>query len=409
MQDAILRDKQPLSYVGHCCEIKASIDKCVKNTNPPLNCSENIELHYEGYLHLPELGILILPPIVKYVDVHRFGNEENLEVPGLLHGVIGRDCANECSILDIIPGGKDSDLISHGYKEVNMRYVSGESVMFQCVIDTFMMNRNINKKRCKHNDVDADGINNSKVLIYSPEGIIWIILAKVKSSSSSCHLVSIRWPTDISTTKYSSQICKELFNDIFELLNHNGLDATRSSVSNVFTTFSNYHILDLLTTNSALPRKGKGVKLVKRRTKWRCYYLAAGRCENSKTKSKRVVSSWQYSQPQSGGKFVLNQAYLDKYYGVIKSTTMAKYNSALLAKEIGKILKVTIQQHAVESALDDIRTCKNMTTENQSLIKMLTSCNNFSIVAYPVAYHYDVFKVVDIHLKIRSVFNLILM
>ena len=134
VQDTILRDKQLLSYVGHCCEIKASIDKCVKNINPPLNCSENIELRYNGYLHLPELGILIPPPIVRYVDVHGFRKEENSEVPGLLHGVIGRDCANECSISDIVSDEKDSDLISHEYKGVNMRDISRESVMFQYVI-----------------------------------------------------------------------------------------------------------------------------------------------------------------------------------------------------------------------------------------------------------------------------------
>ena len=50
-------------------------------------------LRYDGYLHLPELGILIPPPILKYVDVHGFGKEDSTDVPGLLHDVITRECA----------------------------------------------------------------------------------------------------------------------------------------------------------------------------------------------------------------------------------------------------------------------------------------------------------------------------
>ena len=46
-------------------------------------------LRYDGYFHIPELLILLPPPIVKNVDVHGFGNEDIAEIPGILHGVVG--------------------------------------------------------------------------------------------------------------------------------------------------------------------------------------------------------------------------------------------------------------------------------------------------------------------------------
>ena len=78
------------------------------------------------------------------------------------------------------------------------------------------------------------------------------------------------------------------------------------------TTFPNYNILHLLKTNSAFPRKGECVKVAQRHTKWRYYYLATGGGGKSKWNTQYIATSWQYSQPQNGGKSVLNQTYLDK-------------------------------------------------------------------------------------------------
>jgi len=93
VQHAILQDKPPIFFLGHCCEIKQKINECVQRNNPPLKNTEKMVLRYDGYLHFPELGILIPPPILKYVDVHGFGKEDSTDVPGLLLGVIARECA----------------------------------------------------------------------------------------------------------------------------------------------------------------------------------------------------------------------------------------------------------------------------------------------------------------------------
>ena len=120
--------------------------------------------------------------------------------------------------------------------------------------------------------------------------------------------------------------------------------------------------------------------------------MAAGVGGTFKYMTKMIPTSWQYSQSLSGDKFSLNNEYLDNYFDIIKNMTLAKYNSALLAKEIGKIYNVTIHQHAYKAALEDIHVCKNLTSGNKKLIEMLASRNNYTMVTYPVAYHFDVFQ-----------------
>ena len=77
--------------------------------------------------------------------------------------------------------------------------------------------------------------------------------------------------------------------------------------------------------------------------------------------------------------------------------TVAKYNTALLIPQVGKELSVVIQDGAIDSAMQDI----NLTTfmlkhqeENNKcnkFIEILSIWNKFSVVAYPVSYHFDVF------------------
>ena len=52
-------------------------------------------LRYDGYLHLPLLNILLSSPSKKYVDIHRFGGEDNTEQPGFFHGVINLACVED--------------------------------------------------------------------------------------------------------------------------------------------------------------------------------------------------------------------------------------------------------------------------------------------------------------------------
>ena len=76
---------------------------------------------------------------------------------------------------------------------------------------------------------------------------------------------------------------------------------------------------------------------MKHQTEWRCYYLVTGDERKFEHVTKRTLKSWQHHQPQIGGKFTLITYYLEKKYVVIKNMIVAKYDSALLADEIGKV------------------------------------------------------------------------
>ena len=78
----------PKDFVGHCCELVKNIEK-EKATTAYTSTQSNNNICYDGYIHLPQLHILIPPPLHNSIDVHGFGREDELDVPGLLHGVVG--------------------------------------------------------------------------------------------------------------------------------------------------------------------------------------------------------------------------------------------------------------------------------------------------------------------------------
>lgn len=106
VQDTMLHNTQQLSFSRDWCEVKEKINECVKSNNTHLNNSVKVGLHYDGYLHFPELGILILSLILKYIDVHAFGKEDSMEVPSQVLTVIAGECAQECIRTGIVPDGK---------------------------------------------------------------------------------------------------------------------------------------------------------------------------------------------------------------------------------------------------------------------------------------------------------------
>ena len=175
------------------------------------------------------------------------------------------------------------------------------------------------------------------------------------------------------------------------------MDTTRTGGSNGLPTFSNNNILKLLKSESTFIRKGKGVKLVKTAKKWKCYYISAGGKKKSQHVIDRKVSMWEIPQPRLGGQFDMTNEYFEEYYMLIRHMTEAKYNSALLLEVIGPKINIDIQSGAVSAAKKEIVLCNNLLSQKKhnynekKLVKMLTFGNRFSLVAYPVAYHFDVF------------------
>ena len=62
----------PPASIGHCCEISQNIEKFQLNQS----CLLRSEIQYDGYIHLPQLHVLLTPPLQKIIDIHGFGTED---------------------------------------------------------------------------------------------------------------------------------------------------------------------------------------------------------------------------------------------------------------------------------------------------------------------------------------------
>ena len=103
----------------------------------------------------------------------------------------------------------------------------------------------------------------------------------------------------------------------------------------------------------------------------------------------------------------------------------SKYTAALLVDEIGHQCNILIQRQAISFTLDDIKYCNDLIVSNAStathgdsktnivtteasrstLIKLLSSLNSYTIIAYPVAYHLDILKKGDYSLENKIYFD----
>ena len=383
------------NFIGHCCEVRLRIEKCVEEQKKNLVINKNQELRWDGYLHFPQLHILIPPPMNDYIDIHGLGKEDELDVPGLLHGVVGHATATECSLQLVNPSGercKGNTLKSCKLSFINLY---GEMQFVHCVIETFYIDFHVETNKKKHTNVTVEDLSTSKVCHPPDSCDVWIIIAKSSPYSRNVHIVNVRWA--FSNKEGSTIDSKILFHDSLKLLRYDGLDAKRSGGSNGLTTYCNYNILRLLKTNSAFVRKGKGIKIIKTPKKWICLYISGGGRKKSNHVVERKVSMWDPVQPQVGGQFDMTDSYYKKYSVILKNMTEAKYNSALLLVEVGKKFGFSIQKWGVEAAIEDIHYYEKLldgTKVNdfkEKIVKMLTFGNKFSMVGYPVGYHYDIF------------------
>ena len=100
---------------------------------------------------------------------------------------------------------------------------------------------------------------------------VWILLAKSKDSDSGCHLLNMRWKSNLDYKKWTkSGNVKSLYDTLLSKCKNNGMQAQRSGGSNGSTSLSNTDILKLVATNGAFPRKGKGIKLIREKNHWKC-------------------------------------------------------------------------------------------------------------------------------------------
>ena len=382
----------PPDFVGHCCEVRKKIEES-RQADPHITSVSSLK--FDGYLHLPQLHVLVPPPMDRFVDIHGFGAESEMDTPGLIHAVVNRETARLCYIHNVVPNGRNCKGCFSECVTLKIVDIYGRKLELKCIIETYYIDLHVNHHKLKQNDVSHSNLSACKVLDAPKTDTIWVIIAKLSPYSKCAHLVNVRFPVDVDLSDHCK---KSLFEDSVSYLRRDGMDITRKGGSNGNPTFNNYDILSLLKSNQTFIRKGKGVKVVRAAKKWHCLYISAG----GKTKSKhcfdRQVTQWVHVQPQLAGQFDMNDVFFRKYSSVVKAMTEVKYNSALLLVEISNYLDIKIQNGAVTAALEDLNACnnflkhvKNICEFESKLVKTLTYGNKFSLVAYPVSYHFDTF------------------
>ena len=402
----------PKEFIGNCCEIKNKIEKCMDHNSTLNSIKDNVELQYDGYLHFPQLHLMLDTPYVTHVDVHGLGKEDLLNgTPGLIHGVIDQQCATECAKFNIKPLGTKSKLVVSYQSSMTFNNMFQHKQKVRYLVEVYEFDELTDVTCLKHSRPTHNDVKNSTLKSNDMKNIdVWILLAKSKNSDSGCHLLNMRWKSNLDYKKWTkSGNVKSLYDTLLSKCKNNGMQAQRSGGSNGSTSLSNTDILKLVATNGAFPRKGKGVKLIREKNHWKCYYVGVRKKSTTPEGIKNVVS-WKYQQPQTGGNFKLTKSLNTLYNDITSCMTIAKYNTACLAKQFEVYVSLKIQDKAVDAALRDIDVAQNnlhmqgsrkdrstnmddstdVTTEKE-FIDMLSFKNKFTLVAYPCGYHYDVF------------------
>jgi len=391
----------PSSFVGHCCEIKERIKEAKKRSQLTLLNKENGKnLFKAGLLHFPQLSIMLDSPMTDHVDIHGLGAEQclNNEKPGLIHAVLHKDF--------IKPSVKPRcNLMKSMETFYNFKSIDGTFKTFLFKIDIFKIQDNNNIKELSHKFPTEESINGSTVVECESYIDVWIILGSVSKEARNVHLVNMRWKSHLCEKWKTDSMKKAFYKDIMDELKHDGLELVRKGGSNGLPTYDNDGILKLLSRDSCFPRKGKGVKVVQHGKLWKCYYPAALKKHNQRRRL-RSFTSYSYPQPKIGGQFEISNALLNNYNDVFVSMTEAKYNSALSILHISNHLNLKIQSEAVDKSIQDIKeqksylkhfyqngdNCSHTSKQRHNhLLRLLCLENKYSLVAYPVAYHYDKF------------------
>ena len=276
-----------------------------------------------------------------------------------------------------------------------------------CILECFQTNVNVDVSNKKHQHPTKESLHGSITLAQPQLFDVWIVLGIKSCTSSNAHLVNARWKSNLSKKWHQDEHTRTFFKDLLDNIPHGGLEISRKGGSGGLPTYKDDNILKLLASTTAFPRKGKAIKLVKLQKVWRCYYLRALKSHNQ-FRLVRSFTKYDYSQPQVGGQLELDFFLLKNYGEIIFSMTTAKYNTALLMQKLSSTLEVIIQKDAVDNSLSQIKSMKEyqknlLISDNKfykkvgidqckHMLTLLSLENKFSLVAYPVCYHYDVFK-----------------
>ena len=122
-------------------------------------------------------------------------------------------------------------MLSCEVRNIIIRDLFDKSVSYLIKIETFFIDKEYPTALYKHKPSIKENITDSEVLHIPSNNYIWIVLAKRSATKSNCHLVNIRWPSNLSKDKWDNCLSRRLYNETIQLVSRNGLDATRKSGS----------------------------------------------------------------------------------------------------------------------------------------------------------------------------------
>lgn len=198
------------------------------------------------------------------------------------------------------------------------------------------------------------------------------------------HVLRLRWHNVTAAACMQDGKAMALHQALSKLLPKGGFEAIRRGGSSGATEL-NAHFFKFLHHNSNFPRRGNGVKLIRRTFGWDTLYVKPWHPR------REVVSFGRYSQPQPGGSFHLPRELLLKF-PVLSEFIKLKIYTAQVLEVLNRDHGYALQPLAVRKTLDDLKEAKSFSGNIDDILSLVSSKNMYSMVCYPVGYHVDTFE-----------------
>lgn len=201
--------------------------------------------------------------------------------------------------------------------------------------------------------------------------------------SAQAHLLLLRFHDVESFKQLRESFGQHAYSRFKELMGRKGFEASRKGGSSGKTQV-NANFFKFLHEPGNLPRKAKAVKIVQTSDSWKFFYV-------STKKQNKTVVSHVYTQPQPGGSFDMPPDMLDNH-PALRSFMEAKILAAQVLEKLNKVLGgVLVQPGAAANTLKHLAEARELSGSENEIIKLVSARNRYTVVAYAVGFHVDVF------------------
>lgn len=241
-----------------------------------------------------------------------------------------------------------------------------------------------NKKQ-KHGHITSDQIASAGLFSDISKEPVDLSIILGQTEGINYHLILARWHSQSKFINFTTAQSMHLYSEVRKLLPSRGFEAHRVGGSSG-TTQVNKAFFQFLGTPGNFPRKGKGVKLVRSKTRWDAFYV------NTTDKNRCAILYKGYTQPQPGGSFFLPHEMLATFPILRQFMTLKIYTAMILEKLNNGFKSKTIQPGAVANQLKDLIEARGMGKSCDEIIALVSAKNKYTMVCYPVGFHIDHFN-----------------